>query len=119
MLWRDRGPLFGDDTDRRHFLGLLAAMRGQYRVRVVAYCLMPNHFHLLLVTPEANVSEAMQWLGGSYGIWHNRRHRRLGHLFAERFKAVLVENAAWGLEVSVYNSRETQARVVDRFPGSL
>lgn len=77
-------------------------MREQYRVRVYAYCLMPNHYHLLVRTPEGNVSRAIQWLNGSYGIWYNRRHGRSGHLFGERFKAILVENGVRGLEVGAY-----------------
>jgi REP element-mobilizing transposase RayT len=85
-----------------HFLELVERMREQFRVRVYAYCLMPNHYHLLVGTPEGNISRSIQWLNGSYGIWYNRKHNRGGHLFGERFKAILVEDSAWGLEVSVY-----------------
>jgi len=98
----DRQALFADRRDYAHFLDLLAEMRERFRVRVYAYCLMRNHHHLLVKTPEANISRAIQWVNGSYGIWYNRRHKRRGHLFGERFKAVLVENEAWGLEVSFY-----------------
>jgi hypothetical protein len=63
---------------------------------------MPNHYHLLVRTPDANVSRAIQWLNGSYGMWYNRSHNRSGHLFGERFKAILLENGVRGLEVSVY-----------------
>jgi REP element-mobilizing transposase RayT len=94
--------LFGDDRDREHFIGLLPEMRERFRVRVHAYALMDTHYHLLLGTPQANVSRALQWLNGSYAGWFNRRHDRTGHVFGERFRAVLVENAAWGLEVSAY-----------------
>jgi len=85
-----------------HFLELVQTMRERFRVRVHAYCLMPNHYHLLVSTPDGNISQAFQWLNGSYGIWHNRKHNRSGHLYGERFKAILVEDRAWGLEVSVY-----------------
>jgi REP element-mobilizing transposase RayT len=98
----NRERIFTDSRDYTHFQELVGAMRERFRVRVYAYCLMPNHYHLLISTPEANVSRAIQWLNGSYGIWYNRRHNRTGHLFGERFKAVLVEDSGWGLEVSVY-----------------
>ena len=98
----NREAIFSDREDRGHFLGLVATMRERFGVRVYAYCLMPNHYHLLIGTPEGNVSRAIQWLNGSYGIWYNRRHDRSGHLFGERFKAILVEDSAWGLEASVY-----------------
>jgi hypothetical protein len=77
-------------------------MRERFRVRVCAYCIMNTHYHLLVRTPEANISQAIQWLNGSYGIWFNKSHDRSGHLFGERFKAILVENGARGIEVSVY-----------------
>ena len=98
----DRQGIFADKRDYAHFLELLQEMREQFRVRVYAYCLMRSHHHLLVRTPEANVSAAIQWINGSYATWFNRRHARSGHLFGERFKAVLVENEAWGLQVSWY-----------------
>ena len=98
----NRDRIFSGDGDYAHFVSLVGVLRERFGVRVHAYCLMPNHYHLLVSTPEGNISQAMQWLNGSYGIWYNRKHRRTGHLFGERFKAVLVEDSAWGLEVSVY-----------------
>jgi putative transposase len=94
----NRERVFADDQDFAHFLELLAMGRERFRIRVYAYCLMPNHYHLLLGTPEGNLSRAMQWVNGSYGIWHGRRHGRVGHLFAGRFKAVLVEDLDAGLK---------------------
>jgi len=98
----NRERIFTGQGDYVHFLELMDAMRERFSVRVYAYCLMPNHYHLLISTPEGNVSRAVQWLNGSYGIWYNRRHDRTGHLFGERFKAVLVEGSGWGLEASIY-----------------
>ena len=97
-----RDAVFCSDGDAEHFLELLEEMRGRFRMRVYAYCLMPNHYHLLVGTPEGNISRGIQWLNGSYGIWFNRRHNRTGHVFGERFKAVLIENGSWLLEASVY-----------------
>ena len=98
----NRETIFCCQRDREHFLELVEGMRERFRVRVCAYCIMNTHYHLLLRTPEANISQAVQWLNGSYGIWFNKLHERSGHLFGERFKAILVENGATGLEVSVY-----------------
>ena len=99
---QERRPIFLDDRDREHFLELLEVMVSRFRVRVHAYVLMDNHYHLLLETPEANLSRAIQWLNVSYAAWFNCRHRRSGHLTQGRFKAILVEQTAWALELSVY-----------------
>lgn len=98
----ERKALFRDDPDRFHFLELLAELGERLGTRVHAYVLMDNHFHLLLETPEANLSRAMQWLGVSYSIWFNRRHDRVGHLFQGRFKALVVEDDAGWQEVARY-----------------
>jgi putative transposase len=74
-----------------HFLELLSELPSRFGVRLHAYVLMDNHYHLLMETPEANLSRALQWLNVSYSVWFNRRHRRSGHLFQGRFKAVLIE----------------------------
>jgi hypothetical protein len=63
---------------------------------------MPNHYHLLGETSEANLSRAMQWLNVSYTVWFNRRHQRVGHLFQGRFKSVIVEPETWALGLSRY-----------------
>ena len=114
----NREAVFSADGDREHFLALVAQMRERFRVRVYAYGLMTNHYHLLLGTPEGNLSAALQWLNGSYGMWYNRRHQRTGHLFGERYKAILVEGSAWGLEVSVYihlNPVATEGQALGKF----
>jgi putative transposase len=63
---------------------------------------MANHYHLLIRTPKANASVAVQWLNQSYGMWWNRRHGRSGHVFQGRFKGVLVEGGGWILALSFY-----------------
>ena len=93
---------FRDDRDREHFLELLAQWVDRFRLRLHAYVLMPNHYHLLAETTEANLSQAMQWLNVSYTIWFNRRHQRVGHLFQGRFKSVIVESETWALGLSRY-----------------
>ena len=99
----ERRDLFHDDRDYEHFLELLAGLVKRYGVTVHAYVLLRNHFPLLVQTPHANLSRAMQWFNVSYGVWFNRRHNRVGPLFQGRFKAVPVDReGAWALQASVY-----------------
>jgi len=98
----ERKALYRDETDRFHFLELLAEIVERYGIQAHAYVLMDNHFHLLLQTPEANLSRALQWLNVSYGVWFNRRHDRAGHLFQGRFKALVVEDDSGWQEVARY-----------------
>lgn len=98
----NRQAIYEDDRDRLHFLDLIGEMVERYRVRIHAYVLMTNHYHLLIETPEANVSQTIQWLNVSYSVWFNKRHESSGHLFQGRFHSVLVESGAWSLEVSQY-----------------
>lgn len=74
----------------------------RFSLRLHAYVLMSNHYHLLLETPEGNLSRAMQWFNVSYTVWFNRRHGRCGHLFQGRFKAILVDAAERGAQLSRY-----------------
>jgi len=98
----ERKSIFRDEPDRYRFLELLSALEERFGVRIHAYVLMDNHFHLLVETPEANLSRAMQWLEVSYSVWFNRRHDRSGHLFQGRFKALVVEDDAGWQEVARY-----------------
>ena len=68
----ERKPIYRDDRDRRHFIELFVGWGEIFRMRLHAYVLMPNHYHLLVETPEANLSRAMQWLEVSYTVWFNR-----------------------------------------------
>ncbi len=99
----DRRIIFTEDRERRHFLELLERMVERYGILVHGYVLMDNHYHLLIQTPKANASSAMQWLQVSYSMWFNRRHGRVGPLFQGRFKSVPVEGGgSWALMASVY-----------------
>jgi putative transposase len=84
-------PIVKDERDKERFISCLSRMAGQFNVLVHSYCLMTNHYHLILETPEGNLSRAMQWLNVSYAAYYNRRHHYAGHLFQGRFKAVLVD----------------------------
>jgi len=99
----ERRRIFFDNSYYRHFLELLEAMSGRYCVEVHAHCLMPNHYHLIIRTPEANASQAIQWLNVSYSAWFNFRQERIGHVFQGRFNSVLIDNnGAWLLLASEY-----------------
>lgn len=91
-----RQDVFLDDGDRRHFVDRLAELPERFGMRVHAWVLMDNHYHLLLETPEANLSRGCQWLNVAYSVWFNRRHQRSGHLFQGRFKSVVIgDEGAW------------------------
>ncbi|KUK27741.1 MAG: Transposase [Acetothermia bacterium 64_32] len=95
-------PIFLDDEDRLTFLDILAEVVKRYRFLCHAYCLMGNHYHLLIETQEANLSRGIRQLNGVYTQAFNRRHGRYGHLFQGRYKAILVEKDPYLLEVARY-----------------
>lgn len=84
--------IFEDDRDRRRFLRILIAAAAEYHVNVLADVQMGTHFHLIVLTPHGNLSEFMQKLEGRFAQYSNWRHARVGHLFQDRFKGVIVEN---------------------------
>jgi REP element-mobilizing transposase RayT len=98
----DRQTIFEDDADCSLFLIVLASVVTRYRVRCHAYCLMSNHYHVLLQTPEGNLSAAMRQLNGVYTQRFNRSHDRCGHVLQGRFGAQLVDGQAYLLEVCRY-----------------
>jgi REP element-mobilizing transposase RayT len=93
----DRRALFVDDDDRRGYLSLLERAVAQQRWRCLTYCLMDNHVHLMVETPEPNLGAGMQWFHGSFGREVNRRHGRAGHVFQGRFgsKRLKTESHLW------------------------
>jgi REP element-mobilizing transposase RayT len=90
------------DEDRAAFLEILGRTVARFDWICHAYCLMTNHYHLLLETPAANLSRGMRQLNGVYTQYVNRTHERVGHLFQGRYKAILVEKDAHLLELSRY-----------------
>ncbi|MEI8197724.1 MAG: transposase, partial [Phycisphaerae bacterium] len=99
----ERHLVFEDARDHEHFLELLPEVVERYGLKIHAYVLMHNHYHLLVQTPYANLSRAMQWLNVSYGVWFNRRHGRVGPLFQGRYHAVPIDGeGSWALQASVY-----------------
>jgi len=89
-------------ADRQAFLEGLAQVVDRFGWRCHAYCLMNNHYHLLVETPSPNLSQGMRQLNGPYTQGFNRRHQRVGHVFQGRFKAILVERESHLLELCRY-----------------
>jgi putative transposase len=98
----ERKAIFRDDQDRKKFLDTLKDVTLRYNWLCHAYCLMDNHYHLLIDTPEGNLSIGMRQLNGVYTQRFNKRHGRVGHLFQGRFKAVLVQKDSHLLEACRY-----------------
>lgn len=97
-----RRKIFLNDTDRENFLETLAWVIERFNWVCHAYCLMDNHFHLMIETPDANLSRGMRQLNGVYTQGFNRQHRKVGHLFQGRFKAILVERDSYLLDLARY-----------------
>lgn len=97
-----RQKVFLNDDDRATFLATLAWVVERFGWICHAYCLMGNHYHLLIETPTPNLSRGMRQLNGVYTQRFNRAHRRVGHLFQGRFKAILVERDSYLLELARY-----------------
>lgn len=97
-----RESIFEDDVDRARFLELLGDVVGIFNWQCHAYCLMSNHYHALIGTPDANLSKGMRQLNGVFTQWSNRRHRRMGHLFQGRFKGILVDADSYLAELTRY-----------------
>lgn len=95
-------PIFEDDSDRGAFLGLLEREVTQQGWLLYAYCLMANHYHLLVETPEPNLVRGMRRLNGVYTQAFNRRHDRVGHVLQGRYKAILVDKQEYLLELCRY-----------------
>ncbi|MBI2471978.1 MAG: transposase [Planctomycetes bacterium] len=94
--------IFTDEQDKEKFLEYLAKGVERFTTRIHTYCLMSNHYHLLLETPQANLSIAVQWLNVSYSVYFNKRHQRKGHLFQGRFKAILLDANEYLILLSRY-----------------
>ena len=97
-----RMRIYQDDADRREFFSVLERVVQRFHWLMHAYCLMDNHYHLLIETPEANLSVGMRQLNGIYTQRYNRRHKRVGHLLQGRFKAILVDRDNYLLELCRY-----------------
>jgi len=110
-----RRDVFVSDSQRERFLELLADLVERFGIETHAYCLMGNHYHLLLHTPFGNLGRGMRHLNGVYTQFFNRDQGRDGALFRGRYKAILVDADAYLLHLSSYIHRNPlEARMVER-----
>lgn len=94
--------IFLTKDDRISFLDILKKTVDRYNWICHAYCLMGNHYHLMIETPDGNLSSGMRQLNGIYTQTLNRTHNRVGHVFQGRFKSILVEKQSHPLELCRY-----------------
>ena len=107
--------VFMDDSDYNTFLELLMDAMELWNVRIAAYCLMQNHYHLLVQTPIANVSRCMRHINGVYTQRFNRHQRCDGQLFRGRFKSIVVEADSYLLQLLKYIHRNSlRVGIVDK-----
>jgi putative transposase len=109
-------PVFKEDADRELFFGLLAECHQMWGIHVLSHCLMGNHYHLLVQTPEANLSRVMRHLDGVYTQQYNRLHRRDGPLFRGRYRAIVVDAEEYLLAVARYIHRNPVEAGLVRYP---
>ncbi|MDD2272171.1 MAG: transposase [Desulfuromonadaceae bacterium] len=111
----ERGKIFFTKTDYRKFKEYLANAQTKYGFILHCYVLMTNHYHLLIETPEKNLSKIMHHLNSSYTTYINIKRKRSGHLFQGRYKALLVDRDSYLLELSRYmHLNPVRAKMVER-----
>ena len=98
----EQKDIFKSRNDREQFCSYLKSSAERYGANVHAYCLMSNHYHLLLETPEGNLSQIMRHINGAYTTYFNSKRKRAGHLFQGRYKAILIEADEYAAELSRY-----------------
>ncbi len=110
-----REDVFFEDRDREKFLEILARTKERYGYLLHAYALMGNHYHLLMETPKANISQIMQNINTSYTVYVNRKYLRSGHLFQGRFKGIIVDKDEYLATLSRYiHLNPVRAAIVEK-----
>jgi putative transposase len=111
----EKRPIFRRASDRQVFLDFLAETVERFRWSVTAWVLMTNHFHLVIQTPDPNLSVGMHWLNSAYVNWFNRTYNRVGHLYQGRFRGILVEKESHFHELLRYVVlNPVRAKMVER-----
>mgnify|MGYP001606169110 CR=1 FL=1 len=98
----ERRKIFRDNTDRITFIEILKDYHDRFGVLIHSYVLMDNHYHLILETPRGNLLKVMHGINSRYTVYFNRRHKRSGHLFQGRYKAIIVDKDAYLIPLSRY-----------------
>lgn len=98
----EQRDIYKSRADRDRFLGYLDSATERYGAVIHVWCLMSNHYHLLIETPAGNLSQIMRHINGAYTNYFNTKRKRAGHLFQGRYKAILVDRDAYALELSRY-----------------
>jgi len=98
----DRKKIFISERDFEKFLEYIVQAKAKFKFYVCGYCLMANHYHLLIKTTQANISRIMHYINSSYTTYYNRKRKRCGHVFQGRFKSLVVDTDSYFLEVSRY-----------------
>ena len=98
----DRKKIFLSERDYHKFIEYISYAKAKYKFHLYAYCLMTNHYHLLLETTQANISKIMHYLNGSYTTYYNIKRKRSGHVFQGRFKSIVVDKDNYFQELSRY-----------------
>ena len=110
----ERKAIFKNMGDRESFLSYLKLAYLRYGAVIHVFCLMNNHYHLLLETPKGNLSQIMRYINGAYSTYFNVKHKRTGHLFQGRYKAILVDADEYAGELSRYiHLNPVRAGIVD------
>jgi putative transposase len=110
-----RENIFFKKQDRQKFLDIVKRTKDRYGYLLHAYALMDNHYHLLIETPKANISQIMQNINTSYTVYINRKYGRSGHLFQGRFKGIIVDKESYLVELSRYiHLNPVRARITER-----
>ena len=97
-----REDIYLDELDKKEFLNILSKVYQRFNWTIHAFCLMENHYHLLIETPDANLAKGMRYLNGVYTQRFNSTHNRVGHVFQGRYKSILVDKNSYLLELARY-----------------
>jgi putative transposase len=107
-------PIFYSEEDRYYFLKVLHDVNARLGVRIHVYCLMDNHYHLILETPDSNLSRVMHLINTAYAIYLNRKREMCGHLFQSRFRAILIQTGTYARTLTTYiHGNPVRKKIVD------
>ena len=112
----DQRSIFGDSKSYQKFLNYLEKAKDKFGIVIHAYCLMDNHYHLLMETPNGNLCRTMQYVNSSYTTYYNVKNKRNGHLLQGRYKSILVEKDSYFLELGRYIHLNPVRAGIIRYP---